>query len=496
MRKIFLQSVIALSAITAFMSCSKDIEAFNASAIEEKQKNDYTSSFVAKYGPIDPNQSWDFTTGERRLATRGATTISTTIMENGISWGDVSKIKTVKQDDADAWNHTNIVIENDNATEKNGALLNAMVKALPEGVGRTGQSVVLVAPSSGFWIYPLFSGGLLTYDLKVKVGNQEPVTVFTKDWINFQTVNGMKKVINKNGEYVEDGTVNMKGIYIEAPVGTAIEVYIDNIYCYTKAAGNDAYEKAFPSPAGTTNGRAIYVDIDKGIRPEIEGVTLKENAVIKYIGIEDISAGAPLPGDNDFNDLVLAVIGDPDVPQEKIITENQYEVTTCRAKRYMIEDLGAIGDFDFNDVVIDVEEYTVYTHKVTSENGVMTSDEIISTTTAPTKAFIRALGGTIDFELHIGDTKWVKSESEYNTATMYNTQGTIDYTKALAEFEVTGYNYDNNNITFHANGKDGKLYTVTFPKKGEAPMMIAVDPTQKWMNERVSVPKSWFYLPE
>ena len=203
-----------------------------------------------------------------------------------------------------------------------------------------------------------------------------------------------------------------------------------------------------------------------------------------------------MPGDNDFNDLVLAVIGDPDVPQEKIITENQYEVTTCRAKRYMIEDLGAIGDFDFNDVVIDVEEYTVYTHKVTSENGVMTSDEIISTTTAPTKAFIRALGGTIDFELHIGDTKWVKSESEYNTATMYNTQGTIDYTKALAEFEVTGYNYDNNNITFHANGKDGKLYTVTFPKKGEAPMMIAVDPTQKWMNERVSVPKSWFYLPE
>ena len=217
MRKIFLQSVIALSAITAFMSCSKDIEAFNASAIEEKQKNDYTSSFVAKYGPIDSNQSWDFTTGERRLATRGATTISTTIMENGISWGDVSKIKTVKQDDADAWNHTNIVIENDNATEKNGALLNAMVKALPEGRGQNGKPVVLVAPSSGFWIYPLFSGGLLTYDLKVKVGDQAPVTVFTKDWINFQTVNGMKKVINKNGEYVEAGTVNMKGVYIEAP---------------------------------------------------------------------------------------------------------------------------------------------------------------------------------------------------------------------------------------------------------------------------------------
>lgn len=492
MRKIFLQSVIALSAITAFMSCSKDIEAFNASAIEEKQKNDYASSFVAKYGPIDPNQSWDFTTGERRLATRGATTISTTIMENGISWGDVSKIKTVKQDDADAWNHTNIVIENDNATEKNGALLNAMVKALPEGRGQNGKPVVLVAPSSGFWIYPLFSGGLLTYDLKVKVGDQAPVTVFTKDWINFQTVNGMQKVINKNGEYVEDGTVNMKGIYIEAPVGTAIEVYIDNIYCYTKAAGN-AYEKAFPSPAGTTNGRAIYVDIDEGIRPVIEGVTLKENAVIKYIGIEDISADAPLTGDNDFNDLVLAVIGNPDVPQEKIIEEDQYEVKTCVPKRYMIEDLGSIGDFDFNDIVVDVEDYTVETHKVTYENGVIKTDEVISTASAPTKAVIRALGGTIDFELKIGDTIWKKSDSEYVVTTMYNTQGTIDYDKVLAEFEVSGWNAGANNISVTVTEKSGDVFTITFPKKGTAPMIIAVDPTQKWMGERKSVPSSWFY---
>lgn len=491
MRKIFLQSVIALSAITAFMSCSKDIEAFNASAIEEKQKNDYTSSFVAKYGPIDSNQSWDFTTGERRLATRGATTISTTIMENGISWGDVSKIKTVKQDD-DAWNHTNIVIENDNATEKNGALLNAMVKALPEGRGQNGKPVVLVAPSSGFWIYPLFSGGLLTYDLKVKVGDQAPVTVFTKDWINFQTVNGMKKVINKNGEYVEAGTVNMKGVYIEAPVGTAIEVYIDNIYCYTKAAGN-AYEKAFPSPAGTTNGRAIYVDIDEGIRPEIEGVTLKENAVIKYIGIEDISAGAPLLGDNDFNDLVLAVIGNPDVPQEKIITEDHYEVKTCVPKRYMIEDLGSIGDFDFNDIVVDVEDYTVETHKVSYENGVIKTDEVESTKSAPSKAVIRALGGTIDFELQIGDTKWKKSENGFEVTTMYNTQGTIDYDKVLAEFEVSGWNAGANNISVTVTEKSGDVCTITFPKKGTAPMIIAVDPTQKWMGERKSVPSSWFY---
>lgn len=98
----------------------------------------------------------------------------------------------------------------------------------------------------------------------------------------------------------------------------------------------------------------------------------------------------------------------------------------------------------------------------------------------------------MDFELVIGNTKWVKSQSEYKTATMYNTEGTIDCQKTLAEFEVTDYNYDANNISFHANGKDGKMYTVSFPKTGEAPMMIAVDPTTNWMTERTSIPSSWF----
>ena len=200
-----------------------------------------------------------------------------------------------------------------------------------------------------------------------------------------------------------------------------------------------------------------------------------------------------MTGDNDFNDLVLAVIGDPDVPQEKIITENKYEVKTCVPKRYMIEDLGSIGDFDFNDIVVDVEDYTVETHKVTYENGVIKTDVVESTKSAPSKAIIRALGGTIDFELQIGDTKWKKSESDYVVTTMYNTQGTIDYDKVLAEFEVTGWNASANNISVTVTEKSGDVFNISFPKEGTAPMIIAVDPTQKWMGERVSVPSTWFY---
>lgn len=478
-----LQFVIGFSAVFAFMSCSKD---YSNPSYEEVQKQSYTASFEAKYGTISSNQTWDFSTNELRLATRGFSTINTQVLENGIDFGDVSGIKTVVKDAR--WHHSEIQIPGN--VEKNSQLLDAMVKALPEKKNQKGTPAVLVAPSNGFYIFPLFCGGCLTFDLKVKVGDQAPVTVFTKDWINFQTINGMKK----DTEYADGGTVNMKGIYIEAPVGTPVEVYIDNIYCHTSAAGG-SYNKAFPSPAGTTNGRAIYVDIPDDVKPVLDGIELKENAVVKYIGIEDISAGAPMSGDNDFNDVVLAVVGNPDVPQEKIITNDQYDVKTCRAKRYMIEDLGAIGDFDFNDVVVDVEENTIITHKVTYENGVLKTDEVISETPEPTKAVVRAMGGTIDFELTIGNTSWRKSEAGFDVKTMYNTKGSIDYDKVLAEFEVTGWDSQANNVSVKVNGKDGQVFTITFPKAGTAPMIIAVDPTQNWMNEYTSVPSSWFYRP-
>ena len=483
MKNYLLPVALAFGTVLNFMSCSKEMTTIT---YEDVQKQTYAANFVAKYGEIKSDQSWDFSTGDRMLATRGFTAIKTQVLDQGIDFGDVSNIQSVVKDSR--WHHTEIQIPGN--VEKNAQLLNAMVKALPEAKAKTGKPAVLVAPSNGFYIFPFFSGGCLTYDLMVKVGDEEPVKVFSKDWINFQTINGMPK----DNVYADGGTVNMKGVYIEAPVGTRVEVYIDNILCHTSAAGN-AYEKPFPSPAGTTNGRAIYVELDEDVMPELDGIELKENAVVKYIGIEDIAEGRPngMNSDSDFNDVVLAVVGNPDVPQEKVITQDRYEVKTCKTKRYMIEDLGATDDFDFNDVVVDVEDYTVEVHQVTRENGVIKTDEVIETTSAPSQAIIRAMGGTIDFELTIGETKWVKSENNFDVKTMYNTQGDVDYNKELAVFEVKGYDYNANNVGIRVKGQDGLLFDIKFPKAGEAPMIIAVDPSQQWMKERVSVPSEWFY---
>ena len=36
------------------------------------------------------------------------------------------------------------------------------------------------------------------------------------------------------------------------------------------------------------------------------------------------------------------------------------------------------------------------------------------------------------------------------------------------------------------------MYNITFPKKGKAPMIIALDASNNWMDERSSVPTGWF----
>ena len=141
------------------------------------------------------------------------------------------------------------------------------------------------------------------------------------------------------------------------------------------------------------------------------------------------------------------------------------------SKRYMVEDLGTTDDFDFNDLVIDVRAY---------------GDR--------QWAVVRAMGGTLDFAVTIGNTSWSKSEGGFNVSTMYNTSGNIDYSAELAVFDVTGWNPLTNNIsvTVKGKGESAAPQVIPFPKKGEVPMIIAEHPARKWMNERVSIPEDWF----
>ena len=148
--------------------------------------------------------------------------------------------------------------------------------------------------------------------------------------------------------------------------------------------------------------------------------------------------------------------------------------TQAIQKRYFVEDLGSKDDFDFNDIVFDVID----------NNGSQ-------------KCIVRAMGGTLDFTLKIGDTTWTKSEAA-EVKTMYNTQGTIEYDKVLAEFTVTGWNPNANNISVEVKSavSDDVIIEIPFPKKGEVPMILAFKTVTNWKAERESLHDNWWYIPE
>lgn len=443
-----MNKTIRISAIVvlaqAFMACSKT-ELFDSAVIEKDQKATFSENFEKKYGAIDPNQTWDFTKGIK-LGTRAGGITTETI--EGLDFG----------------------FDAEGNMTKNKALFDDVSINLPSKSRPKEDPSMLVAPGSSFVIYPISAQARWWHTLYIKVGNNEPVAIYSKDWGDVYA-NAPIVPIYCNGMDVVAGNgkkVNMSGLKVNAPIGTPIEIYLDDL----KTAGGRAITTLPTSKPGTSNGQAILVETN--YKPE--GINIPEDATITYLGIEDNSGS---DSDWDYNDVVLAIIG-TDPLGETPITETEYIVSTNETKRYMVEDLGATDDFDFNDIVIDVAEITEVTHHVSkTADGTIESDEVSGTKTYQ-KAWLRHLGGTLPFQLTIGDTELPEMQGQLGA-------------NPNTEYDITGWIPNANNIKIRVVQRDNLgVFTIVFPKRGEAPMIIAVDPGQSWMPERQSVPNSWF----
>lgn len=225
-----------------------------------------------------------------------------------------------------------------------------------------------------------------------------------------------------------------------------------------------------------------------------------QNCNYMFIGCEDANGKM---GDWDYNDVVLLVVGLPNIPT---VAEDIIE------KRYMIEDLGSTFDFDFNDIVVDVKQAKI--------NG-----ETKQTAT------ITHLCGTIPYQLFIGETPFTPVMKGQNGEDHLGVNPKGD----AFTFNITGWDPSTNNISVlvwpdrtyesfkNVNGKDYTAYTtngynkpeegnfshdselyphynvdtkgarqINFPKNGEQPYIIAFDPEVTWREEHQSVPRSWF----
>ena len=453
--KVILKSVVASLAVMSLAACSNndlyDEGVVAANKAAEQQKS-YENNFVKTYGAIAPNQSWDFSTNQQRLGTRAGETAIVTKTVEGLNFDVKYKVKF----DMFTWRD----YLDERSINNNQDLIKNVSNKLKDGDKHTDvQKAVLVAPSNSFTIYPVSVQGMWTHDLYVKVGDNAPVKVYSKTWTDFSHpyVNGdLLTYSNANfikQTYKVETSVSMPGLYVEAPIGTPIEIYLANV----------KEGKTSQPTVGTSTGHAIYVD-GNGAVPT--GIEVRDDAVIKYVGIEDNTTGS---SDLDYNDVVLAIVGNPDVPKEIVIEGEEYDVPTSLTKRYMIEDLGTTDDFDFNDVVVDVTRNTVAHHTVEIVNGVKTSD-VVTSTDVTEKAVIKHLGGILPFVLKIGDT------------TLPQLGGEDTFEKDVnQEYDITGWEPANNNISITVNNT-----TLSFPKAGAVPMIIACDDSEAWSAERVA----------
>lgn len=477
MFKSFSLLVVAACAGMSLASCNNEVDYFDPNKAEENTKASYEANFISQFGMVRADKSWDLSTKKTSyLTTRGTEGITTKSVE-GINWGLVN-----------------------NVPGANTALYNDLKTALPDGSKHEGKDATLLAPGNPFTIYPLVSVGDYRYKMYVQVGTEEPVLVFEKDWYGHDKhyCNGMaaKGGTDPKTKQRVDITVNMTGITIDAPALTPINIFLDDIKTTGGTVLSDENQHL-----GTLSGNAIFLDCD--IRPTgIPADIMTDKSEIKYIGIEDIRLNAS-NCDKDYNDLVLLMIGNPDSPDDVIITDSTYTVSDITEKRYMVEDLGTTDDFDFNDIVVDLKQTISQTYKANYRNGVLVSVEGVGDPATSQEATIRALGGTIDFDLCIADKKvWTKSENfTPGITTMWNTGykgAEIDWNVETYKLtDVTGWIPGDNNISVIVRNKaNNGVQTLSetvirFPERGAIPMIIATDVTENWMKERVRIPMEW-----
>ena len=420
-------SVAILVASTFVVSCSKsDVFEQNQSSVIETKMNQYKTSFVQKYGEIAPDQSWDFSTvSNAKASTRAEGEIS-----GKIDMG-APVIKQFMQ------------------------TINADRKSVKDNINN-GETKTWI-PRLAVEMYAAVAQCDKNKTLKDKSNDL---------YYHFEVCQGkarskvMENVNVKNGRSYDAGTYG----------------YLNNSshnrrLVNTKSLSSDAYWVAYYTHAGDDPyaNEANADDNPYANEANAEIMANLKSFEIKYYKEYSVNGrtywGFDCTNDGDYSDLIFLVKNvDPVKPVEK---------------RYMVEDLGSIGDFDFNDIVFDV-------HEDVQGNQ---------------KCIIRAMGGTLDFTLKIGSTTWSKSEDGakkgYQTSVMYNTDPKdYDGAKELAEFKVKGWNPAENNITVSVVSKEnnGVITVIPFPKKGEVPMIIALDTFYAWMTEKESLPKDWYKI--
>lgn len=448
-----MKKVMLMLAVVLLTACTKT-DLFDEGQKEKDIKKSYAENFAKAYPDVDLNQSWDYShknpayslpTSNRAL-TRGA----------------------------------NFTLTQGSEYEVDASTLTWMKDKLKNGKNnrKLGKAFYMKAPGNSFTIVPIFQGQASSiWELHAVIdGVDMKVWEKCQDiWMKTSENGEWKAVSSVSDDEMKKNTETAAAVkaktYTFNNVPAGAEMYF---YLTVTKVNNPKYDYTINSQMSSLSG--MMLSLSGCPMP----TNIEEGNKITLIACEDVydypAKGAK--SDNDMNDVVFMVYGKPEVPSTTEI-ENGQPIVKQTTVRYMIEDLGATDDFDFNDIVVDVTETVLSTPKYNSDYTITWTDS------EPTqKAIIRHLGGTLPFKLTIGNTE------------LEEMQGVLG-SNPNEEYEITGWNKNSHNISVKVKqASNSTVYNnVAFPKSGEAPMIVAKDPQVEWMPERKHVPADWFYIP-
>ena len=453
MKKVALVMLTALS-----LAACQSTDLFDEQAKEKDTKAQYAANFSKKYSNVSLNQSWDFSHKNEAYSLPSSS-------QNVRRAARRAEYQVTKGDQYEVDNNT----------------LTWMKGKLKGGVDNRslGKPFYMTTPSNSFTIVPIYQGlATSVWELHAVIDGvdiklmEKGKDLWVKknansDWQIIESLSNDESKRNTEGAYAVKGQTYT---FNNVPVG--VEMYF---YITITKVNTQKYNYTLNSQLSSLNG--MMLSLNDCPRP----ANIDEDNQVIIIGCEDVydNPSKDVKSDNDMNDVVFMIYGKPEVPSTIDITE-ETEIERKTTVRYMIEDLGSTDDFDFNDIVVDVSE--IQTSTAVFTNGVLTG---WNDSAKRQEAVIRHLGGTLPFILTIGNTELAEHAGVLGS-------------DPDEKYVVSGWDKNLHNIGIKVKqSANSTVYnSVVFPKAGEAPMIIAVEPTQTWMSERQSVPESWFFVPE
>lgn len=471
------KKLMMVFAATAMVACTNNNDLFDSTVIEQNAKASYAENFAKKYPNVDLNRSWDLSSKSFIYSLPADGKARTRAGEGAINRGNWYEVENTTL----TWMHDQLKEGKDNRSLGNPFKMSIpstdfTIVPIYQGQASAMYNLHAVIDGVDYLIWEKSNNDNNLGDIQIKDGDSD-------QWHNlhgggnswetwnslFNTDGGDKWLADGSQNFVTDvraKTIEFKGF----EVGAEMYLYLDiTVSGNGEWGGKYNYVNNVGAQQSSLKGNMLALNVE---RPS----NLPENYKAMIIGCEDADL---VDSDWDLNDLVLLVYGEQ-IP-EPVNIEYGTPVVETRTVRYLIEDLGATDDFDFNDIVVDVTETRTTTPTIV--NGVIKS---WSSTPYTQTAILRHLGGTLPFTLKIGNTELAEMGGQSTFQTSPN-----------LEFEVTGWNPDTHNINVQVQqqGNQGVFNNIGFPKSGEAPMILAVNPSQNWMSERQSIPESWFEIP-